>query len=68
MFKSESKEEIHKYLKSFSAISIKNVCIDLGLEKDYQNIMNGATSLDKMKKVKKEVEKRLKKIFEIERG
>ena len=55
-----SEKEINtRYIRQFSSISVKNICSDLGFEKSYQNILNGTTSLDKIKKVRKEIERRL---------
>ena len=53
------KEINTKYIRQFSSISVRNICSDLGFEKDYQNIMNGTTSLKKIKKVREEIERRL---------
>ena len=36
-----------------------NVCVDLHLQKDYGNIINGTASEKKIKKVRKEIERRL---------
>ena len=53
------KEINTKYIRQFSSISVRNICADLGYEKSYQNIMNGTTSLKKIKKVREEIERRL---------
>ena len=53
------KELNTKYIRRFASISIRNICSDLGFEKDYQNIMSGTTSLKKIKKVREEIERRL---------
>lgn len=53
------KEKYTKFIRSFSSISVRNICSDLGFEKSYQNIMSGTTSLKKIKKVKEEIERRL---------
>jgi hypothetical protein len=52
----------YEYIKQFKAISIKNICIDLGLEKDYRNILNGVARKSKIAKVRKEIEKRIKRL------
>lgn len=49
----------YNFIKQFKAISIMNVCADLRLQKDYGNIINGTASKGKIKKVRKEIEKRL---------
>lgn len=49
----------YEFIKQFKAISIMNVCMDLHLQKDYGNIINGTASKGKIKKVRKEIEKRL---------
>ena len=54
----------YDFIRQFSAINIKNICIDLGLEKDYTNIMSGTTKKWKLAKVRKEIQKRLKRINE----
>ena len=53
------KELDYAFIKQFKAISVMNVCIDLHLQKDYGNIMNGTASEKKIKKVKKEIERSL---------
>ena len=53
------KELDHTFIKQFKAISIMNVCVDLHLQKDYGNIINGTASETKIKKVRKEIERRL---------
>ena len=49
----------YTFIKQFKAISIMNVCTDLHLQKDYGNIINGTASKGKIKKVRKEIERRL---------
>ena len=61
------KEINTKYIRQFSSISVRNICSDLGFEKDYQNIMNGTTSLKKIKKVREEIERRLAILNDCER-
>ena len=46
------------YIKSFSNISVKNVCEDLKIA--YPNVMAGTTSYDNIHKVKNEIERRIK--------
>lgn len=58
------KEKNHNFIRHFSKINIWNVCLDLGLYTDYANIMRGTASASKIKKVKKEIERRLKVIYE----
>lgn len=53
------KELDFAFIKQFKAISIMNVCVDLHLQKDYGNIINGTASVKKIKKVRKEIERRL---------
>lgn len=53
------KELDYAFIKQFKAISIMNVCTDLHLQKDYGNIINGTASEKKIKKVRKEIERRL---------
>ena len=38
------KELDYAFIKQFKAISIMNVCVDLHLQKDYGNIINGTAS------------------------
>ena len=52
--------EDYEYIRKFSSISIKNICADLKLLKDYGNIMRGTARKEKIKKVRKELERRLK--------
>lgn len=47
------------YIKQFKEISVKNVCSDLHLLKDYHNIMSGRASKKKINKVRNELERRL---------
>jgi hypothetical protein len=56
------KEDDMKFIYSFSHISVKNVCIDLGYGKSYANIIAGKASSKKIHKVRKEIEKRLSNI------
>lgn len=53
------KELDYVFIKQFKAISIMNVCVDLHLQKDYGNIINGTASEKKINKVRKEIERRL---------
>ena len=53
------KELDYAFIKQFKAICIMNVCTDLHLQKDYGNIINGTASEKKIKKVRKEIERRL---------
>ncbi len=52
-----------EYIKQFNKVSIKNICIDLGLEKDYRNIITGRARKSKIKKVRHEIERRIKELF-----
>lgn len=58
------KEKNHNFIRQFGKINVWNVCLDLGLYTDYANIMRGTASAKKIKKVKKEIERRLKVIYE----
>lgn len=58
------KELDYSFIKQFKAISIMNICVDLHLQKDYGNIINGTASAKKINKVKKEIEKRLARLNE----
>lgn len=58
------KEKNHNFIRQFSKLNVWNVCLDLGLYTDYANIMRGTASASKIKKVKKEIERRLKVIYE----
>ena len=53
------KELDYAFIKQFKAISIMNVCVDLHLQNDYGNIINGTASVKKINKVRKEIERRL---------
>ena len=53
-----------KYIRKFADISIKNVCCDLGLEKDYMNVISGRASKAKLRLVRVEIEKRLIRLKE----
>lgn len=61
----KQKEKDFEFIKQFKAISIMNICIDLNLQKDYRNIINGTASKHKISKVKKEIERRLDVLNEI---
>jgi len=52
------KDKDINYIKSFSNISVKNVCEDLKIA--YPNVMAGTTSYDNIHKVKNEIERRIK--------
>lgn len=52
----------YEFIKRFKKVSIKNICIDLKLEKDYENILKGSAKKEKIKKVRIELEKRLRRI------
>ena len=54
----------YEFIKQFTDISIRNICSDLHLLKDYRNIMNGTASKKKIAKVRKETERRLKVMYE----
>lgn len=60
------KEIDYNFIKKFKSISIMNICIDLNLKKDYGNIINGTASKNKIRKVKKEIERRLALLNAIE--
>ena len=62
MEKTKLKEINANYIRKFTDIKIKNICIELGLEIDYQNIMSGTASAEKIERVKKEVEKRIEQL------
>lgn len=47
------------FVREFSKISVRNICIDLGLASDYENIIGGKASKEKIHKVRIEIEKRL---------
>ena len=49
----KQKELDYAFIKQFKAISIMNICVDLHLQKDYGNIINGTASKGKIKKVTK---------------
>lgn len=51
------KEADLKYIKQFRKISIMNVCEDLGI--DYHNVVHGKASYKKIRRVRKEIEKRV---------
>ena len=50
----------YEFIKQFTEISIKNVCSDLHLLKDYRNIITVRAKKSKLKKVRLEIERRLK--------
>ena len=58
------KEKNHNFIRQFGKINVWNICLDLNLYTDYANIMRGTASASKIKKVKKEIERRLKVIYE----
>lgn len=58
----KQKEMIQKledleYIKQFREVSIKNVCSDLKIE--YVNVMTGKASCKNIRRVKKEIERRI---------
>lgn len=61
------KELDYTFIKQFKSISIMNVCVDLNLQKDYGNIINGTASEKKINKVRKEIERRLETLNESKR-
>ena len=52
----------YEFIKQFTDISVRNICYDLHLEKDYRNIISGRARPSKLKKVRIEIEKRLDRI------
>ena len=60
------KDKDWQYIREFSKISIRNICIDLGLEKDYENIIGCKASEKKIHVVRVEIEKRLLKLRELD--
>lgn len=64
MLKIEEKVKDVEFVKQFSSISVKNICSDLGYLSDYSNIIRGSASHQKIKKVRKEIERRLAMIYE----
>ena len=53
----------YEFIRNFiDNSSVKNICYDLHLEKDYENIIHGTAKASKIKKVRKEIERRLKTI------
>ena len=64
MLKNEEKIKDTQFIQQFSSISVKNICCDLGYLSDYANILKGSASHHKIKKVRKEIEKRLAMIYE----
>lgn len=59
------KEQDWKFIREFSKISIRNICVDLGLEKDYENIIGCKASEKKIHLVRVEIEKRMAKLREL---
>ena len=51
-----------EFIKQFADISVRNICIDLHLIKDYKNILTGKAKGSKLKKVRKEIERRLERL------
>lgn len=51
------KQEDLEYIKQFREVSIKNVCSDLKIE--YVNVMTGKASCKNIRRVKKEIERRI---------
>lgn len=62
MKKKDTKEDDLLYISQFREISLINVCRDLNI--DYYNVIKGKASATKIKKVRKEIERRLKIIKE----
>ena len=62
MEKTKTKEINANYIRKFTDIKVKNICIELGLEIDYQNIMSGTASAEKIEKVRNEIEKRVEQL------
>ena len=56
------KEKNHNFIRQYCKLNIWNICLDLGLYTDYANIKRGKASAKKIKKVKKEIERRLKEL------
>lgn len=56
------KETDLKYIKSFSELSVRNVCLDLKI--NYPNIMSGQASKKNIHKVREEIERRLELLKE----
>lgn len=56
------KETDLRYIKSFSELSVRNVCLDLKI--NYPNIMSGQASYKNVHKVRKEIERRLEVLKE----
>jgi len=53
----------YEFIKQFTSVSVRNICSDLHLLKDYRNIINGRASKKKIAKVRKEIERRLEVIY-----
>ena len=52
-----TKQEDLNYIKQFREISIMNVCEDLGI--NYYNVVRGDASCKKIRRVRKEIERRI---------
>lgn len=48
-----NKEEDFKFIKDFSNISVRQICIELGI--DYTNLIKGKSSAEKTKLVKERI-------------
>jgi hypothetical protein len=59
------KEKDLKFIKQFTSISVKNVCSDLKI--NYSNVLNGNASEKTTHKVRKEIERRLKRLKEVKK-
>lgn len=57
------KEEVLKFIREFSKITIKDICLSLNVDKD--NLYKGKCSDEKTKLVAEEIVKRYSNIFEI---
>lgn len=51
------KEKDFKFIKDFSNISVRQICIELDI--DYTNLIKGKSSAEKTRLVKEEIIKRL---------
>ena len=56
------KEKDTKYIQTFSKITIRAICEELGLLKDYENIISGRSSEEKIHSVKEEIKNKLKSL------
>lgn len=54
------KEKNIEYIKHFSNISVKKICEELKVNRS--NILNGTASAETIKKVKDELERRIKEL------